>query len=44
MPTQLTLFALVYGVEVILPLKLQIASLRIDIQQGLTEDEKGLRA
>ena len=38
-PTQSTPFALVYGVEAVLPLELQIPSLRITIQEGLTEDE-----
>ena len=38
-PTQSTSFALVYGVEAVLPLELQIPSLRIAIQEGLTEDE-----
>ena len=38
-PTQSTPFALVYGVEAVLPLELQIPSLRIAIQEGLTEDE-----
>jgi len=42
-PTQLTAFALVYGVEAIWPLKLQIPSLRIPIQEGLTEDENHKR-
>ncbi|XP_074293171.1 uncharacterized protein LOC141620118 [Silene latifolia] len=38
-PTQATPYALVYGVEVVLPLELQIPSLRIAIQEGLTDDE-----
>ena len=38
-PTQSTPFALVDGVEVVLPLELQIPSLRIAIQEGLTEDK-----
>ncbi|KAL0298748.1 UNVERIFIED_CONTAM: hypothetical protein Sradi_6534600 [Sesamum radiatum] len=38
-PTQATPYALVYGVEAILPLKQQIPSLRIAIQEGLTEEE-----
>ncbi|XP_074299671.1 uncharacterized protein LOC141630820 [Silene latifolia] len=38
-PTQATPYALVYGVEVVLPLELQIPSLRIVIQEGLTDDE-----
>ena len=37
--TQSTPFTLVYGVEAVLPLELQIPSLRIAIQEGLTEDE-----
>ena len=38
-PTQPTPFTLMYGVEVVLPLELQIPSLRIAIQEGLTEGE-----
>ncbi|XP_074314031.1 uncharacterized protein LOC141649235 [Silene latifolia] len=38
-PTQATPYALVYGVEAVLPLELQISSLRIAIQEGLTDDE-----
>ena len=38
-PTQSTPFALVYGVEAVLPLELQIPSFRIAMQEGLTEDE-----
>ncbi|KAL0298014.1 UNVERIFIED_CONTAM: hypothetical protein Scaly_3076200 [Sesamum calycinum] len=38
-PTQATPYALVYGVEVVLPLERQIPSLRIAIQEGLTEEE-----
>ena len=38
-PTQATPYALVYGVEAVLPLERQIPSLRIAIQEGLTEDE-----
>ncbi|XP_074300412.1 uncharacterized protein LOC141631672 [Silene latifolia] len=34
-----TPYALVYGVEAVLPLELQIPSLRIAIQEGLTDDE-----
>jgi len=30
---------LVYGIDAVLPLELQIPSLRIAIQEGLTEDE-----
>jgi len=29
----------VYGVEAVMPLKIQIPSLRITIQEGLSEDE-----
>ena len=39
MPTQSTPFTMVYGVEMVLPLELQIPSLRIAIQEGLTEDK-----
>ncbi|XP_074299213.1 uncharacterized protein LOC141630266 [Silene latifolia] len=38
-PTQSTPYALVYGVEAVLPLELQIPSLRIDIQEAHTDDE-----
>ncbi|XP_074271374.1 uncharacterized protein LOC141595307 [Silene latifolia] len=38
-PTQATPYALVYGVEAVLPLEMQISSLRIAIQEELTEDE-----
>ncbi|KAL0439242.1 UNVERIFIED_CONTAM: hypothetical protein Slati_2407200 [Sesamum latifolium] len=38
-PTQSTPCALVYGVEAVLPLEQQIPSLRIAIQEGLTEEE-----
>ncbi|KAK4395694.1 hypothetical protein Sango_1723700 [Sesamum angolense] len=38
-PTQATPYALVYGVEVVIPLEQQIPSLRIVIQEGLTEKE-----
>ncbi|KAL0395043.1 UNVERIFIED_CONTAM: hypothetical protein Slati_4470500 [Sesamum latifolium] len=38
-PTQSTPYALVYGVEAVLPLEHQIPSLRIAIQEGLTEEE-----
>ncbi|KAL0416552.1 UNVERIFIED_CONTAM: hypothetical protein Slati_3487100 [Sesamum latifolium] len=37
MPTQSTPYALVYGVEAVLPLEQQILSLRIAIQEGFTE-------
>ncbi|KAL0416649.1 UNVERIFIED_CONTAM: hypothetical protein Slati_3496800 [Sesamum latifolium] len=38
-PTQSTPYALVYRVEAVLPLEQQIPSLRIAIQEGLTEEE-----
>ncbi|KAL0286832.1 UNVERIFIED_CONTAM: hypothetical protein Sangu_2718900 [Sesamum angustifolium] len=38
-PAQATLYALVYGVEAVLPLEQQIPSLRIAIQEGLIEEE-----
>ncbi|CAM8890588.1 unnamed protein product [Rhodiola kirilowii] len=38
-PTQATPYALVYGVEAVLPLELQIPSMRIAIQEGLNSDE-----
>ncbi|KAL0449524.1 UNVERIFIED_CONTAM: hypothetical protein Slati_1508800 [Sesamum latifolium] len=38
-PTQSTPYALVYGVEAVLPLEQEIPSLRIAIQEGLTEEE-----
>ncbi|KAL0313447.1 UNVERIFIED_CONTAM: hypothetical protein Sradi_5744000 [Sesamum radiatum] len=38
-PTQSTSYALVYGVEAVLPLEQQIPSLRIAIQKGLIEEE-----
>ncbi|KAL0453891.1 UNVERIFIED_CONTAM: hypothetical protein Slati_1367200 [Sesamum latifolium] len=38
-PTQSTPYALVYGVEAVLPFEQQIPSLRIAIQEGLTEEE-----
>ncbi|KAL0416598.1 UNVERIFIED_CONTAM: hypothetical protein Slati_3491700 [Sesamum latifolium] len=38
-PTQSTPYALVYGVEAVLPLEQQIPSLKIAIQEGLTEEE-----
>ncbi|KAL0349639.1 UNVERIFIED_CONTAM: Transposon Tf2-12 polyprotein [Sesamum radiatum] len=38
-PTQATPYALVYGVEAVIPLEQQIPSLRIAIQEGLTEEE-----
>ncbi|XP_022895322.1 uncharacterized protein LOC111409511 [Olea europaea var. sylvestris] len=38
-PTQATPYALVYGVEAVLPLECQIPSLRIAIQESLTTEE-----
>ena len=38
-PTQATPCSLVYGVEVVLPLKRQIPSLRIAIQEGLSNED-----
>ena len=38
-PTQVTLYSLVYGVEVVLPLERQIPSLRIAIQEGIINEE-----
>ena len=37
--TQMTPYSLVYGVEAVLPLESQIPSLRIAIQEGLTQEE-----
>ena len=39
MQTQLSPFTLAYGVEAILSLEVQIPSLHVDIQEGLTTDE-----
>src|SRR3954464_205902 len=39
-PTKATPFSLVYGCEVVLPLEIQIPSLRIAITSGMTEEEK----
>lgn len=39
-PTQSTSYSLIYGVEAVLPLELEVPSLRIAIQEGLTEDDK----
>jgi len=39
MLTQSTLCTLVYGVEVVLPLEIQIPSLRIGIQVGLSNNQ-----
>ncbi|XP_071920668.1 uncharacterized protein [Coffea arabica] len=38
-PTQATPYALVYGIEAVLPLECQIPSLRIAIQEGLSEED-----
>lgn len=38
-PTQETPYSLVYGVEAVLPLERQIPSLRLAIQEGLTDEE-----
>ncbi|XP_074299423.1 uncharacterized protein LOC141630516 [Silene latifolia] len=38
-PTQATPYALVYGVEAVLPLELQIQFLRVAIQEELTSDD-----
>ncbi|XP_074292593.1 uncharacterized protein LOC141619476 [Silene latifolia] len=37
--TEVTPYALVYGVETVLPLELQTSSLRIAIQEGLTDEK-----
>ena len=37
--TQVTPYSLVYGVEVVLPLECQIPSLRIAIQEGLSNED-----
>ncbi|KAI5324478.1 hypothetical protein L3X38_033551 [Prunus dulcis] len=38
-PTQATPYSVVYGVEAVLPLESQIPSLRMAIQEGLTDEE-----
>ncbi|KAG9446452.1 hypothetical protein H6P81_012580 [Aristolochia fimbriata] len=38
-PTESTLYSLVYGVEAVLPLEIQIPSLRVALREGLTEEE-----
>ena len=38
-PTQSTPYVLMYGVEAVLPLEIQIPSLHITILEGLSEDE-----
>ena len=37
--TQAIPYSLAFGVKAVLPLKRQIPSLRLDIQEGLTEEE-----
>lgn len=39
MPTQATSYSLVYGVEVVFPLKCQILFLRIAIHEGLSSED-----
>jgi len=39
MPTQSTPYALVYGVETVLRLEIQILSLRVTILEGLSKDD-----
>ena len=39
MPTQTSPYSLVYGVEVVLPFKRQILSLRIVIHEGITDED-----
>ncbi|XP_060200377.1 uncharacterized protein LOC132628629 [Lycium barbarum] len=41
-PMQATPYSLAYGVEAVLPLERQIPSLRLAIQEGLTEEENAL--
>ena len=38
-PTQATPYSLAFGGETVLPLERQIPSFRLDIQEGLTEEE-----
>ncbi|KAG9449459.1 hypothetical protein H6P81_009424 [Aristolochia fimbriata] len=38
-PTQSTLYSLVYGTEAVLPLEVQLPSLRIAVREGLTTEE-----
>ncbi|KAG9447595.1 hypothetical protein H6P81_013723 [Aristolochia fimbriata] len=38
-PTESTPYSLVYGVEAMLPLEIQIPSLRVALREGLTEEE-----
>ena len=37
-PTQATPYSFIFGTEMVLPLERQIPSLRLDIQEGLTEE------
>ena len=39
-PTKATLFSLVYGSEAVLPLEVQLPSLRVAIQDEITHDEQ----
>jgi ribonuclease HI len=39
-PTQATPYSLVYGCEAVLPLEIQLPSLRVAIRDGLTQDEQ----
>ena len=39
-PTQATPYSLVYGCEAVLPLEIQLPSLRVAIHDGLTQDEQ----
>ena len=38
-PTQVTPYSLAFGVKAVLPLERQIPSLRLVIQEGLTDEE-----
>jgi hypothetical protein len=38
-PTQATPYSLVYGCEVVLPLEVELPSLRVALRDGLTQDE-----
>jgi len=39
-PTQATPYSLVYGCEAVLPLEVQLPSLRVALHEGLTQDEQ----
>lgn len=41
-PTQATPYSLVFGGEAVLPLEVQIPSLRVAIQESLTEEESAI--